>query len=168
MSGHDLDGVLAHIEHAWPADQRDVVEMNHVRIHGVEQLAKGFGLEPRPAGDLRRQWRQQAERAFQPMDVESLGRRVGAQGMRTANCLEAITAMNDVDFMSPSQESTRETIDVSGVTAKAMSAEECRDHAEFQRRPPVAPLSKISEASRVLPDQPVCGKPDCRSQRLTS
>src|SRR5689334_5840651 len=94
------------------------------------------------------------------MDMKPFGGGVWSERVLAANCLEAIATMDDVDFVAAAQESASEAIDVGSIAAKAMTAEECRDHAEFQRRPPVAALSRVSEASRVLPDRPLNGKPD--------
>jgi hypothetical protein len=52
--------------------------------------------------------------------------------------VEGVDAMKDVDLMASTAKGSRKAVDVSRVAAKAMGAEECRDHTELQRRPPVA------------------------------
>ncbi len=44
--------------------------------------------------------------------------------------------MKDVDLMPTPQQRARKAVDVRGVAAEAVGAEECGDHAEFQRLPP--------------------------------
>ena len=53
VRGHQADRLLAQVEHARPADERDVVEMDDVHVDRVERLAEHLRLEIRPAGHLR-------------------------------------------------------------------------------------------------------------------
>ena len=62
-------------------------------------FVQGLRLEERPAGDLRGQGREDAQRALQPVDVQPLRRRVRAQRMRPADGLEAVGAVDHVDLV---------------------------------------------------------------------
>ena len=60
------------------------------------------------------------------------------RGWLAAHGVEGIDAVEDVDLMAATAERLAEPVHVGGVAAEAVTAEERGDHAELQRRPPVA------------------------------
>jgi hypothetical protein len=58
VRGHQPHGPAAQAQHAGPADQGDVVEVDDVGVDRVERRAQRLGLEDGAAGDLGGQGRE--------------------------------------------------------------------------------------------------------------
>ena len=79
-----------HVQYTWAADERDVVKMDDVGIDRVELLAKGVGLEVGAPRGLRGDRREQAEGAFEAMDVKPRRRQqYGRRGWPPRTALKA-------------------------------------------------------------------------------
>ena len=135
---HDPDRLPAHLQDAGTADERDVVKMNDVDVERIKRRAEFLGLEEGATGHLGGQRREDSERTFERVNVQTGRRVIGAEWVVAPDRVEGINAVKDVDLVPPAAERPRQAVDVSGVATKAMSAEERGDHAELHRRPPVA------------------------------
>ncbi len=79
------------VEHARPADERDVVEVDDVDVDRVEGLAEDLRLEVGLAGHLRGQRREDAEAALERVDVQTRRRRIRPERVRPLTELKAST-----------------------------------------------------------------------------
>jgi hypothetical protein len=126
------------------------MEVNDVGVDGVESLAKRLGLEKGLASHLRGQWRDDADARLKRMDMQARRGGVGSERMVATDGIEGINAMEDVDLVPAADESPRQAIDVSGVSAEAMGPEERRHHADLHGRPPCRPRPMRRQSGPVL------------------
>ena len=96
---HDPDGFPAHLQDTRAADERDVVEVDHVDVDGVEGGAQRVGLEEGSSRDLGGERRQDPERTLQRVDVQARGRVVRSQRVLAADRVEGVDAVEDVDLV---------------------------------------------------------------------
>src|SRR5208282_553748 len=70
--------------------------------------------------------------------------------MAALHRVEGVDTVVDVDLVAAAAQGLAETIDVGGIAAEAMRAEECRDHADFH--------GDLHVARRLVPDRSAsCG-----------
>jgi hypothetical protein len=156
MCSHDPSSVLAHVQDARPAHERDVVEVDDVCIDSVNHLPQRLGFEVGAPGQLGRQRREHAEAALQPVHVQSGWRRVWSQRVPSADGVERVSAMEDVNLVAPPQQGPRKAINICGVAPEAVGAKKRGDQAELQGRPPCRGAKRSLRSTIYRPTSTAC------------
>ncbi len=144
------------LEHARPAGQRDVVEVDDVEAAAVEHVVQLPSVHPRLTREVRGEGRTGGRACLQPAHRDA--RCVGEFArVLAAERAVGVRRVDDRHGVAAPRERVRQLVRVGGITAEVKRRIEGRDHADGERLSHGRPLPARPAAPR--PKRPRRGRP---------